>query len=85
MTKWEYFLFCCDVCTNSSAMFQREESDARKIWANHPNSDLAKIEDLGKQGWELVAVTPVVTAAPTDNGFGGTTRQILFSFKRPIE
>ncbi len=85
MQKWEYFLFCSEVCVKPSAMFQMEESDARRIWANHPNSDLAKIEELGKQGWEMISVTPIVTSAPTESGLGGTTRQILFSFKRPLE
>ncbi len=34
------------------------------------------LNDLAAEGWELVAVTPILTDA--------NTRQLLFSFKRPL-
>lgn len=84
MQNWEYFFYCSDICAKRPEFFQNEESDIKKIWANQPNSDVDRIQELGKKGWELVSVTPIVTSS-TSHGGGGVTTQILCTFKRPIE
>ncbi len=83
MQKWEYLLYRCDILNFQDSFWGREFSDVSKIWANQPNSDLDRIKELGKAGWELVSVTPVVTTRYGDGS--SATGQILFSFKRPIE
>jgi len=35
------------------------------------------LTDLASKGWELVDVTPITV--------GGTTSEILYTFKRPVE
>jgi hypothetical protein len=41
-------------------------------WEYHKTSDEAHLDELGRQGWELVAVTP-----------SGANREAAFYFKRP--
>jgi hypothetical protein len=36
-----------------------------------------RLTDLASGGWELVDVTPIA--------YGGTTTEILYTFKRPVE
>jgi len=47
------------------------------------DGDTAKerIMKLGKEGWELVAVTPI----STEDDSAGMTKELLFTFKKPIE
>ena len=41
-----------------------------------------ELDELGAQGWELVAVTPVT--ANTGTSWGGTTASFVFFFKRQV-
>lgn len=42
---------------------------------------LLKARELGDQGWELVAITPL--SSQTGQGYTGFTNNILYWFKRP--
>lgn len=46
------------------------------------NNTLEELNTLGKEGWELVGVTPVTANMGTS--YGGTTASFVFFFKRKI-
>jgi hypothetical protein len=84
MHKWEYRMVTQDITDKGSTRY----SDAALLWDPRNKDDKGKtafdtLRDCGKEGWELVAVTPVATDFGVSSG--GQTSQVLFTFKRPLE
>jgi hypothetical protein len=76
MTKWELHFVL-------SPFFRPKATkvgpDVGALWEEHGRDGRTAIDelnDLGAEGWELVAVTPIDTDA--------NTRQLLFTFRRPL-
>ncbi len=77
MKKWEYAMRVDYI-----------KSDACSLWNKSNTNDEGKtsydqIKDMGKNGWEMINVTPIVDT----NTPGGLTytNSLLFTFKREIE
>lgn len=83
MQKWKYN-FCYAQIENEDLF--TPNSNVTWIWTkrrNQTETAMAVIQRMGKEGWELVSVTPVSTTWGDNNS--GLTRQILFTFKMPID
>ena len=78
----------------ASRTFTAPDTTNGAVWANDwnqwaedgkalpaPVNMLAKLKDLGDQGWELVSVTPTSSAAGT--WISGATTHEIWLFKRP--
>jgi hypothetical protein len=72
MTRWE--VRCLD-----SGGLGALGPKASSVWTKKQGEEttLDQVNDLARQGWELVSVTPITVV--------GTTDHLLFTFKRPIE
>lgn len=68
MEKWEYKVFT----PKMEGWIKKKVSEAT----------FEDLDALGKEGWELVAVTPVTANMGTS--WGGTTASFVFFFKRKI-
>jgi len=71
MLKWNYSMKFCSVSSSSPEF----------IWKHKykdGTSDFDGIAELGREGWELVAVTPLAN-------YNGETTTLLFTYKRPAE
>lgn len=84
MQKWEYRL----ITQNIQAGGSTRSSDAAFLWDPKHKDEKGRtafdtIKECGKEGWELVAVTPIATDFGVSSG--GQTAQLLFTFKRPDE
>ena len=90
--KWEYRSISVVRAAESNSEWSRwfdVTADARKELPRPVNVQ-AKFAELGEEGWELVAVTPVSnnTGGHTTQGYGssdmaGYTSQLSYFFKRP--
>jgi len=84
MQKWEYRMITRNITDKGNT----RNSDAAFLWDPRHKDEKGKtafdtICQCGKEGWELVAVTPVATDFGVSSG--GQTSQLLFTFKRPVE
>ena len=76
MPKWQIHTYLsCELLSlpikvNASLVWTRKDKNTGK-------TDFDKLQELSAQGWELVSVTPIT--------FTGSTRELLYTFKRPIE
>lgn len=78
MQKWKYHFYYTSIEIDSMT------SSTTMIWNKRENQQSPAVDDiqnLGTDGWELISVTPISTAA----GRPGQTREILFTFKKPID
>lgn len=57
-----------DPFTASSEIWTRKDESGKTIWDT--------IKEYGKEGWELVSVTPIAE-------FHGCTIELLYTFKKP--
>ena len=74
--KWEYDFYQAEYLTSWDAD-QRLEKNLHK--QNREGMTPAEIiDDYGRRGWEIVAVTSI------NGGTGGYTEALLFTFKRPL-
>ncbi|MCX6083292.1 MAG: DUF4177 domain-containing protein [Chloroflexi bacterium] len=55
---------------NPTFIWERKDKEGKTDWD--------KLNKLANDGWELVSVTPIVTA------HSGQTFQLLYTFKRPL-
>jgi hypothetical protein len=72
MQKWELSVMPCGLGFggNVTDMWsKKDKKTGRTQWD--------KLTDLASSGWELIDVTPI--------NVGGTTSEILYTFKRPVE
>ena len=72
MQKWELFTISCGLSLGGNATdiwSKKNKKTGKTKWD--------KLTDLAAEGWELVDVTSIT--------LGGTTSEILYTFKRPIE
>jgi hypothetical protein len=72
MQKWELFTMSCGLSLggNATEIWSKKGKKAGKTkWD--------KLTDLASSGWELVDVTSIT--------IGGTTSEILYTFKKPVE
>ena len=72
MQKWELFTMSCALGLggNSTEIWSKKDKKTGKTkWD--------KLTNLASEGWEPVDVTSIT--------LGGTTSEILYTFKRPIE
>lgn len=68
MNKWEYKV----LTPKMEGWIKKKVSD----------DTYGELNELGKQGWELVGVTPVT--GNTGTSFGGTTMSFVFFLKRLV-
>lgn len=90
--KWEYRWIVVVRAAESNAEWVKwydNSSEGRKELPGPINTN-AKAAELGDQGWELVAVTPMSnnTGGHVTQGYGssdmaGYTSQLTYYFKRP--
>jgi hypothetical protein len=82
MQKWEYTYLYQDIIKSTgllgsfvspSEIWEKKDKDG--------NTASMNIEKSGKEGWELVSVTPIIA----DYGQGSRTKCLFFTFKRPVE
>ena len=75
MTNWEITMYVVDV----DKLGRRP--DVTQIWTDNIGKEkitmFDKLNTLSAKGWELVSVTPIID--------DGKTRQLLYTFKRPIQ
>lgn len=72
MQKWELFTMSCGLSLggNATDIWSKKDKKTRKTkWD--------KLTGLASEGWELVDVTSIT--------LGGTTSEILYTFKRAVE
>jgi hypothetical protein len=72
MQKWVLYVIPCGLSFGRMATdiwSKKEKKTGRTQWDN--------LTGLASSGWELVDVTP--------GNSGGTTSEILFTYKRPVE
>ena len=72
MQKWELCIIPCGLGFGgnvSDIWNKKDKKTGRTQWD--------KLTDLAASGWELVDATPIA--------LGGTTSEILYTFKRPIQ
>jgi hypothetical protein len=72
MQKWELFTMSCGLSIGGNVTdiwSKKNKKTGKTKWD--------KLTDLASEGWELVDVTSI--------NFGGTTSDIVYTFKRPIE
>lgn len=75
MQKWQYSAIASNntgasiAGKTSKGLWRKKNRDGKTDW------DI--IREMGQDGWELISATPIT--------FGGTTLEVLFTFKRPIE
>jgi hypothetical protein len=72
MQKWELFTMSCGLGLGGNATeiwSKKNKKTGKTKWD--------KITELASDGWELVDVTSI--------NFGGTTSEIVYTFKRPTE
>ncbi len=84
MTKWEYTA-CVGHIRQVSPGERSYSVLAQFIWTHKDKSGKTvwdTVQDFGKEGWELVSVTPIVESGSA--GFAHT-EDLLYTFKRPIE
>lgn len=77
MTKWE-------IAFQTSLYLETHEGasgpDIADLWNSYDANGMTTFENvkqISEDGWELVSVMPVMIR--------GETRQVLFTFKRPIQ
>ncbi len=71
MQKWELFTMSCGLGLGGSApdiWSKKDKKTGKTEWD--------KIMEIASDGWELIDVTSIA--------FGGTTSEILYTFKRPV-
>jgi hypothetical protein len=72
MQKWELFTMSCGIGIGG---------DTTDIWSKKDKktgkTKWDKLTELASEGWDLVDVTSI--------NFGGTTSEILYTFKKPVE
>lgn len=71
MQKWELYVYSCGVGFggNTADIWSKKDKKTGKTQWN-------ELEDLASSGWELIDVTPIT--------LGGTTVEILYTFKKPV-
>ena len=72
MQKWELFTMSCGIGLGGNATeiwSKKDKKTGKAKWD--------RLTDLASEGWELVAVTSIT--------LGGTTSEILYTFKKPVE
>lgn len=74
MNTWAYSFIYADHIHDVTEIW--DENIRKKSPIGKNTADL--ISEYGREGWELVSVTPFATGQ-------GHTNQLLFTFKRPIE
>lgn len=85
--KWKYTYLVGDIVDYNRKLLG-DFSRISLLWSNKNKNDEGKtvnneIQELGQNGWELIAVTPISTRNGHD--LNGITTQIMFTFKKPIE
>ena len=83
MQKWDYNFYVTSIQQEERVSFN---STASMVWTKRKNETVTAMDEIRKmgiEGWELVSVTPVSTSTGSD--FAGVTREILFTFKRPVD
>ncbi|MHB1455003.1 MAG: zinc-ribbon domain-containing protein [Saccharofermentanales bacterium] len=86
MQKWEYEFYSPDIHYNTKGFLSTEIRGAQVLWTKKNEKGLDAcdiISEFGTKGWELVSVTPISNG--TYDNTSGTTSELLFVFKRPIE
>ncbi len=71
MQKWELFTMSCGLGLGGSAADIWSKKDKKT-----GKTEWDKIMEIASDGWELIDVTSIA--------FGGTTSEILYTFKRPV-
>lgn len=95
MQGWEYQMHIARTArftTNKKGQEVLDNSElasARTIW-DAPWRDKTSfqiIQEMGREGWEMVSALPVVGAEQLNSSLYGATytNEILFVFKRPLE
>jgi hypothetical protein len=72
MQKWELYVVACGLGFGAKVTDIWSKKDKK---TGETKWDM--LTGLASRGWELIDVTPV--------NLGGTTSEILYTFKRPIE
>lgn len=89
-TPWEYMT----LFVKAEAQFEMEYLEANWTWKNGvprntPESMIPRLDALGKEGWELVHIQPVITGTNADillldnSGSRSWTSTYFCVFKRP--
>lgn len=76
--KWEYDFYQAEYL-NAWEPEQRLEKNLLNKKNRDGMTPAEVIDDYGRRGWELVAVTSI------NGGAGGYTEALLFTFKRPLD
>jgi hypothetical protein len=72
MQKWELYTMSCGLGLGGNATdiwTKKDKKTGKTKWD--------KLTDLASSGWELIEITSI--------NFGGTTTEILYTFKKPVE
>jgi hypothetical protein len=72
MQKWELYSFRCGLGfggNTNDIWSKKDKLTGRTQWD--------ELTDVASSGWELIDVTPITA--------GGTTLEILYTFKRPLK
>jgi hypothetical protein len=82
MPSWEYIMFSKTLQPKGVV---GSRTTAMQLWDNKfMDSDgvtaMDMISEYGRDGWELVCVTPISASSP----YPGRTDEIMFTFKRPL-
>ena len=71
MQKWELYILPCGLGFGGNVndiWSKKDKKSGKTQWDT--------LTDLAADGWELIDATPIT--------FGGTTSEILYTFKRPV-
>ena len=74
--KWEYDFYQTEYLTSWEPELRLEKNLNKKGKEGMTPAEI--IDDFGRRGWEVAAVTSI------NGGAGGYTEALLFTFKRPI-
>jgi len=80
MQNWKYHFYYTSIVDEGLGC----GTSVEWIWKKHKDQQSPAMDDIqkiGTDGWELISVTPISTMA----GNAGQTREILFTFKKPID
>ena len=81
--NWEYNIYSVYI-RNGKGLLSFGSSDPSLVWKNKNQQGKTGWDELinyGKNGWELVSVTPITENA-TEASY---TSYLVYTFKRPIE
>ena len=79
ITRWQIMTHPVDI---TKFNFASVEVDPGFIWTRKDKdgrTEWDKLQQLSTEGWELVSVTPIVTASNLSH-----TSKLLYTFKRPM-